>query len=157
MELTEVRTEIMDAKNRGEISTCPCCDQVVKQYKRKLNGPIAEILVLIYHYFQKPVHDDFLHVDEFLKTYDINCRYYSLLERWGLIEAMPGERDDGSNRTGFWRITLKGQQFVRKEIEVPEYFLMYNKANEGFGGNGITIVDALRSGGFNYEEMMKGL
>lgn len=150
----EVQSRLMAAKERGDISTCPCCQQVVKQYKRKLNGPMAEILVRIYHYFQSKNHAEWLHVDNFLKQFEINCRYYSLLERWGLIEARPGERDDGSARTGYWKITPKGNEFVLGNITVPQYFLMYNGTNEGFGGNEIDIIDALRSGGFNYDELM---
>jgi len=51
---------------------------------------------------------------------------FGLLSHWELVERMPGERDDGSVRTGWYRITPRGRQFVRGEIGINKYVYTYN-------------------------------
>jgi hypothetical protein len=141
----------------GDVLTCPCCDQTIKIYERKFNAPMARILLIIDAYFQMNPTVPWLHVDDYLKNFGINCRYFSLIERWGLIEGMDGVRDDGSRRTGYWRITAKGRQFCRGEISVESFFLMYNQENYGFSKDLVTIHDCLGLGGFNYNEVMQAI
>lgn len=159
--LVEARDHIQKLKESGEAGICLACGQTVKVYRRNLNGPMAQILCLIYKYFANPNHQEWLHVDEYLKKFQINCRYYSLLQHWGLIEGMPGERNDGSRRTGYWRITRKGKEFVEGITRVPVAFYMFNSDVEtmlgvdGFDVEQVSIGDCLKSGGFDYQEIMK--
>lgn len=153
----EVAEWLAEQAVAGNVLTCPCCDQTVKIYERKLNAPMARILLIIFRYFERNGVATWLHVDDYLKNFSINCRYYSLLERWELIEAMQGVRDDGSRRTGFWAITERGRQFCRNEIEVPSFFLMYNQQNFGFSNEQVSINDCLGIGGFHYAEVMQAI
>jgi len=79
--------------------------------------------------------------------------YGTIAHHWGLIEQMPGEREDGSKRVGWWRLTDRGRAFVRGEITVPKKALIYNNKLFGFEGRQITISDALREP-FDYRRLM---
>jgi hypothetical protein len=78
---------------------------------------------------------------------------------WGLIEAPdePLSRPDGSTRVGWWRLTDLGAQWVRGEVAVPSYALVYNgQLLELDDSRGTTTVrDALGSR-FNYNDLMEG-
>ena len=155
-----VRAWLDGVKRSGETVDCPSCDQEVKVYPRPLNGTMAQILVLIYKYFHKNPGEEWLHVDDFLKQFSINCRYYSIMAYWGLIAAKPGKRGDGLGRTGYWKITGLGVDFVEGRVSVPKEFFMFNKGVyrsmgiDGFSPQQTTLRQALESGGFNYAEMM---
>lgn len=158
--IAQAQAWLEQQKQSGETVDCPLCTQEVKVYPRPLNSAMARILFIIYRYYKQPVHEEWLHVDEHLKQFGINCRYYSLLRFWGLIEAMPGRRGDGSGRTGYWRITKLGDDFIEGKISVPSYFHMFSQGvyralgDNGFSREAVTVQDALRSGGFDYDEMM---
>lgn len=155
--LGDVINWVVERGSIGESIACPCCDQTVKVYKRNLNSQMARILLIIYRYFETRQDAAWLHVDDYLKNFAINCRYYSLLEHWKLIEAMQGIRDDGSKRTGFWKITEHGRRFARNEITVKTYFLMYNQAAIGWSAGEISIRESLENGGFNYREILDAI
>lgn len=64
----EVRDYLKSVHDSGEVTTCPCCDQLVKTYKRALNAPMARILILIYKYFQETPFDEWTDIYEALES-----------------------------------------------------------------------------------------
>jgi hypothetical protein len=70
---------------------------------------------------------------------------------------MPGERDDGSKRVGWWRVTERGEEWVMNRVSVPARARVYDSrllnldATEGY----VTIIDALGKN-FDYRELMDG-
>lgn len=138
---------------------CPCCGQFVKVYPRPITGSMAYTLILIYRYFQKPIHEDWLHVANYIHGLGLPANLYggdfAKLRHWGLIEQKDGERDDGSNRIGYYRITEKGKQFVLGKATVPARARIFNKKCYSLTGKEISIRQALGKK-FNYEELMKG-
>ena len=74
---------------------------------------------------------------------------------WGLLEKQKGERDDGSNRMGWYHITRKGMDFVQGKITIPKWVKLYNNEVVGFAEDHVTIKEALGTK-FNYNEMIKG-
>lgn len=136
---------------------CPTCAQYAKIYDhRNLTGAMAYALILIARY-KRQEGDDFCHVENYLKSLPgipASIRGdFSKLRHWGLIESKKGLRDDGSPRNGYYRITDKGLEFVRGEIMVQKYLVLYNKELLGTKGDWITIQDALGKN-FNYSELM---
>lgn len=131
---------------------CPCCRQFAKKYKRKLNSGMARILIHIYKRNKKQI--TFFHVNQHIRKKILqNSHDWPLLRYWGLIEPKIKEREDGSNRNGYYRITKKGKLFVERKITVPKHILMYNNKLQGFTQEITTIKESLGSK-FLYSELM---
>ncbi len=139
--------------------SCPCCNQYCKLYKRKLNATMALALVMIYTHFKQHPHHTWLHVSAFL----VKVKHDSTiaggdvvkLRYWGLLERAAGDRDDGSDRVGRYKITAIGNQFVEGKIAVPRYVYLYNQRLFRLSEEMTTIQEALGDR-FNYGDLMKG-
>jgi hypothetical protein len=136
---------------------CPCCDQFVKLYKRKLNSSMAHALILIYKFFENN-QDEWLHVPSYLSQISSSATVrggdWSKLRYWGLIEPQKAVRDDGSERVGNYRITGRGKQFVLAQIRVPKHVFLYNqKPISREDTETVSIREALGEK-FNYAELM---
>ena len=127
---------------------CPCCTQFCKVYRRRLSSHTARILIGMWRAGgQGWVHLPSLglgHADE------AKARY------WGLIEPQPGLRDDGSPRTGWWRLTPTGAAFVRGQGKIAKYAYVYDgRVLEMDNSEWVTIEDLLGTK-FDYSELMAG-
>lgn len=129
-------------------AVCPCCKQVAKVYRRKLNSGMARMLIGLFRACRASV---WVHVSE-LRHIDVSGDY-AKLEHWGLIEAQTGMRDDGNPHTGYWRVTERGQRFVMNEMNVMKYVHLYNNILVDTSGPYVDIRGALGDD-FNYEELM---
>lgn len=138
------------AKIKG--THCKCCSQLCKQYKRKFNVGMAVVLIFLNKY---PRHA-FVEVEKMLHDRNLPYSFRADFHKtifWGLIEAKEGEREDGNPNLGLYRITEKGRCFVRSEIAISEYALIYLDKCEGFSEKQIYIKDALKNR-FDYNELM---
>lgn len=159
MQFTEFET-LASARDRVAIGrehgmTCPCCDQYIKIYYRKLNSAMAFSLILIDRYFKGEGAEEWLHVEHYLKANPrIDCHDFPKLRFWGLLEVMKGQREDGSKRLGYYKITSRGRQFVRREISVPKKAIILIDNAIGFSEEMTNIVEALGSK-FDYQELME--
>lgn len=80
--------------------------------------------------------------------------YRTLTQHWGLIEEELVRKPEGG-RTGYWRLTPLGVEFVLDEVKLPKYVYLYNNQCVTTDGPLVTIHDVLQQQ-FNYEEMMGG-
>jgi hypothetical protein len=102
---------------------CPCCDQQVYLYPRKLNVNMAIFLRTL---VRKSAAQGGAWV-----RYD-QCRYkgrdYAYLKDWGLAIT---NREEAERRkkshTGDWLPTQRGIDFVNNRITVPSHMWFYNK------------------------------
>ena len=139
-------------------ASCPCCNQFVKRYKRKLNSSMAHALILIYKYFDN--HDmNWLHVPSYLSQISSSATVrggdWSKLRYWGMIEAESAVRSDGSERVGNYRITNLGKRFVRREVRVLKFVFLYNgDVVAGDGDDTRIYIDEALGEKFNYNELM---
>ena len=149
--LEAAKAELRQKFNDGEATDCPCCKQLVKKYKRKLSSSMAYGLIVL---FKAPPGwiniEDYFHAQNIPHSIRGDVRK---LRHWGLIEKKSGTREDGSTRTGEYRITEKGAEFVRGEIRVRSHYKEFNKNFLGFEGEQITIRQALGNK-FKYNELM---
>ncbi len=76
------------------------------------------------------------------------------LAYWRLIETLEGEREDGSTRIGYHRITDKGVAFVEGRIRVPKHVFIYDGNHLGFSDETLDIREALGHA-FDYGELMR--
>ena len=135
---------------------CPCCNQNVKLYERKIDGRCAKSLIELYQFDdQRP---DYYHVGD-LPTYYKGGGDFAKLRFWGLIEEKPKDPDDSTRRTsGFWRITDRGRDFVEGRITVPRTVMIYNRKFYGYEDEkDVVSIKQCLGTQFNYEETMKPL
>lgn len=133
-----------------EGADCPCCTQLAKIYRRKINSSMAYALITFYR-----AHA--LCWGHAPSTGDISKLGgdWGQLRRWGLIEELTVPRDDGG-RAGWWRVTEAGRLFVYRAHTVPKYVRLYDGKPMGFDGPEVDILDALGTK-FNYYELMAGV
>lgn len=150
MEITEETTlaqarEWLEEQARKDGAHCPCCGQLAKVYKRKLNEGMARSLVKMW----RAAGQDWQYIPD---TVGGKSREEGKLRYWGLIQEKPGKRPD-SGRTGWWRVTDLGSQFVRRVATVQRYALVYDGQCLGLVGANVNIIDALGDP-FTYDELM---
>jgi hypothetical protein len=156
--MEEARAEVMRAAE-GKGTACPCCDQFVKLYKRKLNSSMAHGLLHVYRYF-KMTKSEWLHFPKFFTEKKIcSSNDGGLLRHWGLVTPMIKDRKDGSWRNGYYKLTQLGTEFVQSKVSVPKYVYLYNQNVFGFSDGqkypkeDTTIADSLGEK-FNYRKLM---
>ena len=153
--LADAAAWVMEQHKKGAV--CPCCGQLAKRYKRKLNSSMAYALLLISRYFR--THSEWLHVPEYLEqvcTAGPTKRGgdWAKLVHWGLIVAKDDEtRADGSRRIGFYKMTPKGMDFVQGRIRVPRYAYLYAQKCIAMSPEDTSISEALGDR-FDYGELM---
>ena len=123
IEKTATISDVKDfLKDRFEDGVkCPCCDQMVKLYRRKLTSAMAYGLVLL---CKASWEGNYVHVEDHFKKLDIASSIrgdFPKLEKFGLIEKKPGNREDGSPRNGYYRIAQKGKDFIYGFVKVPKH------------------------------------
>lgn len=150
MTVEEAREVILVQRTKGVV--CPCCEHMVRVYKRPLNASMAQSLIAIFHYFQD--NADWLHAPSYLKNLKLNGNNdVGLLVHWGLLEAKEGERADGCRHNGFYKITDKGRAFVNEGLVIPRHVFLTNATFLGLSEETTTIRDALGEK-FNFDELM---
>lgn len=132
---------------RDKGTTCPCCGQMAKVYKRKLNANMARSLLVGY----REAGLDWFHAPSVVKDRGEMAK----LRYWKLVEEEQALRPDGG-RAGCWRVTSAGQMFALGQTVVPAHALVYDsrlvRLDESSGK--ISIYDALGAK-FNYQELMR--
>ncbi len=132
---------------------CPCCEQYVKKYKRKINSAMARVLIRLNNVTEEQ-GEDFYHVSVFDPTRSGGSDV-AKLAAWGLVKAQVN-KDTTKRCSGMWIITEKGKQFARQEINLPKYCWFYNGDVLGLDDEHMTdVVDSLGDK-FDYVALMRG-
>lgn len=111
----------MAARFTKEGVQCPCCDQLAKVYRRRITPAMVGVMI------------------ELGRRHKAGARWvkigrggiqtpggdYGWLVWWNMIECLPGEREDGSNRVGMWKLTDTGYAFLRDNLRVRRYVYVY--------------------------------
>jgi hypothetical protein len=152
----------------GAGSICPCCDSQAVLRKRKIASTSARVLLEIYRYYcedddprwaayhRQQANSWWVHIPDFLSYHPernfreacVRDREYSRLKLWGLVQ--PRRQTDGTERSGFYRMTASGLRFVRGEIRVPRWAWVFHDTALAFSDGRqstyremITITQAL--------------
>lgn len=131
-----------------EGTTCPVCDQHAQTYRRKITRPMVEALVAMARagaltgWKHMPTVVGAKRADEAKLAY------------WGLLEEERTLRDDGG-RAGYWRITTDGHAFLKGDLKVPKYALVYNGKCVGHDGDMVTAETCLGHK-FDLAELLAG-
>ncbi len=148
--LAEARAAVEIGRETQDGVTCPCCGQFAKVYRRKLNRTMAQALILIYRHARGS--DEWIHIPTLLVRSTL-LGDAAKLAYWGLLEPQVAERDDGSRRVGFYRMTDRGRRFVLGQETIARHVITYNQQVLGFSDEHTTIRQALGDR-FNYDELM---
>lgn len=154
--LEEARKDLRAKAQKG--TTCTLCTQNVKIYRRGLGSNMAVVLCLaLRHFGQKwfSVPDDLAPLLEDPYRNVLNGGDYAKLEWWELIEPASDLREDGSPRTGWFRVTAEGEAFARGLSEVPSHSISYNKALIRLDDTAMIKIDGALRKRFDYTELME--
>jgi hypothetical protein len=139
--MAEARDWLRLRAPKGE--RCPCCQQFVKVYRRKLNAAMARAVIILHQHGRGWVQFDHLVRGASSKLgHDFIGLHY-----WGLTEKH-------AERAGYWRITDKGESFARNESEVNSHAVLYDGRCIRLDGDQLSIRTALGRR-FDYDELMR--
>ena len=157
--LAQAKAMVMNGIGTDVGITCPACTQLAKIYRRGITLSNMKLLVRVYWMFEDDPSLPFVKFgveEKGVKTIKTTGGDYAKLRWWGLIEQIPGRREDGSTNTGEWYITDFGRQFCRRQARVPQYVWAYDNTPvpmpEG-ADNRMLNIDQLKKN-FSYEEIM---
>lgn len=121
---------------------CVLCEQYARVYRRKLNSGMAQALVMMY----RAAGLDWCYRPDVLRDLKTSAHDNTLLHYWGLWER--------GDEVGWWRVTTLGEEFIRDEIEVPRFAVIYNSELLRLDGPWIDIHQALGDK-FDLDELMR--
>lgn len=133
--------------NLDEGMECPCCGQLARKYKRKLNSTMARGLIWLVR--QGPRWVD---VPAEGPRWLTKTNQHATLRWWDLVERLSSD-DPAKKHSGMWQATQVGIDFVYRRTTVPAHVYHFNNTVMGFSGESIDIEAALGSH-FDYAEMM---
>jgi len=145
-------------QNKDEGCECRVCGQNVKRYKRAFNSGMALVLIKLSDWIADHPSEPFCKVEDHLQEWGLSHSVRGDFHKarfWGLIEPDNDRRDDGSQRTGYWKLTKEGFDFVFERTTIPSHVYLYLNNEEGFTKEHISIRDALGTK-FDYEALMYG-
>lgn len=128
---------------------CPCCDQFVRLYKRKLNTNMVRFLCSLVRISMARGRDVWVN----FKDCDFEGRDYPYVALWGLAETRAND-DASKKNSGQWRPTQKGLDFVLAGLRVPSHVHVLNNRVVGWSEDTVDVKSALGSA-FNYDELME--
>jgi len=147
-----VRDEFHTKLGRDSEAICPCCDRLVKIYRRKLNSGMAHSLIWLVKAYQD--NPGWIDVQKKAPRYVVASREIGKLAHWGLVSQR--ENDDKTKRTsGLWRPTTQGIEFSKNLIPMESHVFLLDNEVQGFSKSQVYIQDALGSK-FDYQEVMNG-
>jgi hypothetical protein len=127
--LAEARQYVHD--NMREGVDCPCCDQKVRIYERKLSSIMARALIAFYRYVRRNGSDAgaWFHALNVLQAEMPSVQGsgdYAKLRHWGLIEAKGEAKEDGNPSNGMYRLTERGVKFALGLVRVPKHVYIFD-------------------------------
>jgi hypothetical protein len=155
--------------DRGAV--CPCCNQLVRTYRRKLNSEMARWLLWLTRTWEQQDKARYGSTPRFgfdrrfeegtatgvwidVKQSPVRGGDYAKLLYWKLVEQKPKTDDKKDTKdSGLWRPTHKGLDFVYRRVQVPSHAYVYNSRVLKFESTLIGIEDALGAK-FSYAELM---
>ncbi len=141
-------------KHRDNGLDCPVCEQFVKVYPRKLSeSQIRTLYELAARNCGWDGHEEtrWVHINSEIPQM---ARDFATVSYFLLAEQETALRPDGG-RTGYWRVTREGVQFLKDEIKVKKYALVYNNEVLGYEGDAVGVQDVAPE--FNLRELMAGV
>lgn len=122
---------------------CPCCDRSGKVYRLSINQTYALSLRWI------DVHGKeggWINVQDNAPRFMLKGKNYGMLTHWGVLESF-------SMRSGIWRTTQKGKDFLKGLINLPLGAFIYNDKVWAFSSEEVSFRGCFDKH-FDFDEMM---
>ena len=137
--------------NRVEGVHCPCCGQMARDYRRKLNTIMARALIWLVR--TSASGDEWVDIGlQAPRWFHRGGGEFAKLAHWGLIEERLIPSTRGGRTSGIWRPTDKGVSFARNEIAIASHVTLYDNHIVGISNTSITIRQALGEH-FDFQEL----
>jgi hypothetical protein len=147
--LAQARERMFQGQDLSD-NLCPCCNQLVKLYKRKLHTEMALFLIKLVKAYQKKPR--WYSTRELLPAIAKSATDGAYLTRWGLVEKMPSMNSSGG-KAGMYKPTDKGIKFALGQIFVASHVHILCGKTVGFSETTVFIQSCLGKK-FNYTELM---
>lgn len=149
--LKDARAHVLANLETGVM--CPCCGQMAREYKRKLNSGMARSLIWLVRRWRET--QDWVELgSEAPKWLLRSGGQLATLRHWGLVEQKPNT-DEAKRSSGHWRPTKEGVRFSMNKTRISCYVYLYNNTVRGFSDEMTDIVGALDDP-FSYTQLMEG-
>lgn len=149
--LQEARAWVMGHLDEGV--DCPCCGQLARAYRRKLNSAMARDLIWLVKQSGTDRRWVDLHLEAPIELQ--RSRELAKTAHWGLIEERLSESERGARTSGIWRPTGTGIKFAHGGFAIASHVILYDNQVLGFSNERITIREALAKS-FDFDELWKG-
>jgi len=83
----------------------------------------------------------------------LRAKTMSILQHWKLLERKAKGVDEDKRGSGFWRLTEKGRDFVRKKTTIPKYAFVFDNRVIKFSSQRVDVLTSLGKK-FSYSELM---
>lgn len=113
---------IFEQEIKGEGGVCPCCMRKGKIHRYRIHK--TEAAALRWMQVNSGVNR-WVDVQKFAPRWMLRSKTYSILKHWDLIESR-------SKRSGLWRVTLRGIDFINGIIDIPEGVFVFNDTVYGY-------------------------
>ena len=120
---------------------CPCCDRFGVFRLQNVNSTMARGLIWLVE--EHLAGDTWIDVPGQAPKWLLKTNQLSSCKHWGLVLQKSHEAGGKKKKSGFWKPTAQGIQFVRGEIEIIKYAIVYNDKCFGFQGDYLHIEDCL--------------
>lgn len=130
-------------------------------YKRKISSSMIKAMFYLYKWHKINGFDKWCKLSDYITQFKepvVVCSGDNpKLRHWGLIEMkseIDGDvRDDGSDRTGYYRLTQFGNDFLHGKIAVSEYIFVCNKEVIGNSKTLTTVQNCIKNK-FNFRDIL---
>ena len=141
--IEEGKAYLRDHMSEG--ADCPLCTQYVRLWKHSVNSSIARTLIKMYRLRGR----GWVHImNEIGYT-----TMYGIAQHWDLIEPKEKNPDEDKRASGQWRLTVRGEMFVKNETSIPKHLYIYNNRVITESDDRVHITDSLGKK-FSYRELM---
>lgn len=138
-------------QNIDDGAICPCCTKFAKVYRWSLYGTAAQALILFHRLGGT---ESFIHSRDLKRLGYTGQGDASRLKYWDLVVEEKQRREDGG-RSGYWRVTGRGRDFIFGVATLPKYSYIYDDRLLRQDGPMVSIIDVLGKR-FDYRELMAG-
>ena len=133
----------------GEKMNCPCCNRHAQVYHRQLYSSSSVQLIRL---FKLGGAKERIHLSEIMPPGKSGGGDFTLSKHWGLVQS-PDYEGDEKRTNGLWQLTPKGVEFIKGNLSIPRYALIFDDEVLRFEGEQVDI-EACLGKRFDYHELM---
>ena len=142
--IAEAKARLLNIKNAGTGSICPCCAQHTQIYERRITGAMVRQLLELYRH-------NVCTSQRLLRCVGHGGGGdHAKLRYWGLAEQLTGTKGEPGST---WGILEDAVLFLERKLNVPEIAYVYNGEVLGFSDNVVSVDDRMNKK-FDYAELM---